>query len=140
MTPTIYTFGYAGKTLADLETVARERNALVIDVRFAPFSRSSPEWAKSTLAVRLPRYAWLKAFGNENYRGGPIRIMDYLAGLSQMQARLWADESPLLLCVCSKVETCHRSQLANRLHADLGWPIEHLGVPRPKARQGGLFT
>ena len=75
--PTIYTVGYARlrdpERLADL---AADLDAVVIDVRYKPYT-SFKGWSRADLHARLGRgYRWVVAFGNEGYRGGPVRLHD----------------------------------------------------------------
>jgi len=87
--PTIYTVGYARLREPErLAHLAAELDAVVVDVRFKPYT-SFKGWSRADLHARLgSSYRWVEAFGNEGYRGGPVRLHDAARGL--------ADVTPLL--------------------------------------------
>ncbi|MGE0446824.1 MAG: DUF488 family protein [Vicinamibacterales bacterium] len=130
---TIYTFGYVGRSPSELETEARRLAADVLDVRFRPASQD-PRWNGAALQG-LPGYRWVQGFGNKNYRGGPIELKAYPAGLSVVREILKAGRTVILLCMCADVKVCHRKVVAEKLATDLRVQVEHLGrAPKPKPR------
>jgi len=134
MTQIVYTMGYAGKSLAEIRRLAEELDATLCDVRFSPRSRN-PQFSGQRLAEALgERYVHLAAFGNRNYKGGPVDIVDYAAG----KALLAAHPRPvILLCVCREAVRCHRTAIARQL-AQEGFAVQELDEP-PGATQPRLL-
>jgi uncharacterized protein (DUF488 family) len=140
----IYTFGYGGHTLDTLRTHVRALHAVIVDVRYKPFSRARPEWSRTGLRdVFGPDYLWIEAFGNVNYAGGgPIKLFNPTSGLHTLRTHvLQQGRSPILLCVCGKVDHCHRLRVAEFLATETELPIVHLrqSAPRSVRRQADLF-
>ena len=84
--PSIFTLGYSGWRVEDIESTVHRLNAILVDVRMVPRSRE-PIWNGTTLHKRLgDRYVWLKEFGNRNYRGtvDQIEIADFPAGQERL--------------------------------------------------------
>lgn len=123
MTDRIYTIGYTGRKPADIKRLAEELDATVFDVRFAPRSRV-PHWNAGNLAKLLgDRYKHIWAFGNRNYRGGPVDLVDFSAGLEEVR------QSPrpvILMCACKDPATCHRTAIAGKLQ-EAGMEVTELG-------------
>lgn len=122
----IYTYGYAGSDPAALKSKAVELDAVVVDIRFQPFSRD-PRWRTKALAELLaPNYMWARSLGNENYKnGGPIKLSHPEDGLRMVRG-VFPKHSVILLCVCRDWETCHRRVAAAYLGQAFGAPVEHL--------------
>jgi uncharacterized protein (DUF488 family) len=124
---TVYTVGYDGWTLEGLAARVEALGALLVDVRFDPWSPER-EWRKATLQRRFGEgYTHCKALGNVNYRtSGPIELVEPEAALPVL--RDWLQQhAVILMCVCEDVEICHRKvaveYLAERLD---GLEIVHL--------------
>ena len=142
---TVYTFGYGGKTPQELANTAASLGAVVVDIRFSPRSRR-PEWnggqLRDFLAGQGVRYAHAKPLGNENYKGGPIKLYQPDLGVKVVQALL--DTQPvLLLCACREVATCHRLTAAELLQERLGVNVVHLpfgfvAEAEPPPPEGGV--
>jgi hypothetical protein len=126
----IYTAGYgAGWTPEQLKHKAEELDAVVIDTRLNPRS-SSLQWDRKSLKKLLGfRYQHEGRFGNLNYKGGPIRLMDPAGALAGLVPKLLESNSTILLCGCRNVDTCHRKTVAELLAERFGLPIEHLAPP-----------
>lgn len=132
----VYTFGYSGHKITDLESHIKRLGALVVDIRHSPRSRNAT-WRGSALQNRLgTNYVLLKEFGNINYRGGDIDIVDIVAGTNQVKVFL-KDKPVILMCVCKDHAYCHRLFVAEHLGEKLGADIVHLG--KPDERQMDLF-
>ena len=129
----IYTAGYQEiKSPALLRQMARERGAVVVDIRFKPLS-SQPEWNRSSSERYFPplTYYSLPNFGNVNYKsGGPIRLAAPGTGLTELKPIL-ARNPVILLCCCYEVESCHRRVVADELAKRLDVEIEHLHLESP---------
>jgi hypothetical protein len=126
----IYTAGYSGHTAPQLLEVALEKNALVLDIRFSPWSWQA-EWRKYALESLLDgRYAYVKNWGNRNYnnREAGIEIVDFAAGLKDMMregVRFEMRCNFILLCQCPVLESCHRAVVAEMMRAE-GYRVEEL--------------
>ncbi len=132
MTNTIYTYGYGGKHPEELEKLVAELNATLFDVRFSPRSRN-PAWSGKRLRERFnDRYQHVKAFGNANYKGGPILIVDYEVGKALIEQ---SDRPVILICVCKDSVICHRTYIAKLLTVE-GFAVEELTDCRVKEISG----
>jgi hypothetical protein len=106
---TICTLGYSGWKIEDVEAVLDRLDAILVDVRMVPRTRWAPLWNSSALHVRLgDRYAWLREFGNRNYKGTfeQIEIADFPAGEKRLRELLAKDatgKAVVLLCGCRDV-------------------------------------
>ena len=128
----IYTVGYQSTRLEDLSRFLEERNAVVLDARFTPYSRAAPEWNGRNLGKVLGhRYQWVGEFGNKNYKGNTIEISNFEAGLVKAKHQLDKGQSIVLLCCCWDVNECHRKVVADRLSQELGFDVEHVTIKRP---------
>ena len=131
MTGQAYGIGYHGRTLADIKRILQALDAVLVDIRFAPHSRN-PEFRKAHLEAALgSRYVYLRAFGNRNYKGGPVAIVDYEAGRAALEA---LDRPALLMCMCPDPAACHRTTVLQQLAADgfaaQEWDEPQLRQPR----------
>jgi len=125
--PRLYTIGYSRRRLDDIAHVLQTYEALLVDVRYNPTSRWRPEFRRHHLAAHFgTRYVWCQALGNRNYKGGPIQLADYPAGLAQVRTLLETHPALVLMCSCGEIETCHRTQAAAQLSQDLQVPLTHL--------------
>jgi hypothetical protein len=129
----LYTLGYSGWKMDELLHQMDELTALLVDIRYSPFSRHAI-WAKSSLERALgDRYVHVRALGNEHYKGGPVKLMDYDAGKLLVQSYLSTGRNTILMCVCEDVATCHRLHVAGLLETDLGiGSTIHLMHPRSR--------
>jgi activating signal cointegrator 1 len=123
----IYTYGYSGTSPAALKAYADKLGAMVIDIRYAPWSRD-PRWQKQALEAMfgIHRYRWCQDLGNVNYKnGGRIELSNPARMVPRV--RFWLREQPIiLLCGCRDVETCHRKDAAEYLRRETQAPIIHL--------------
>jgi uncharacterized protein (DUF488 family) len=136
---TIYTLGYSGWAIEDVEAVLDRLDAILVDVRMVPRTRWAAAWNSAVLAKRLGgRYTWLRAFGNVNYKGTfeQIKIADFPAGEKRLREITATGKAVVLLCGCRDVNVCHRKVLAERLAQAWGAEIEHLTRP-DKETSGG---
>lgn len=135
--PTIYTMGYAGWAPADLRDEVLRLSAALVDVRFAPTSKS-PQWRKEALAELLgPRYTHLPALGNRNaFTGGPAVLAHPERALGPVAALL-ACGPIVLLCGCADPQRCHRGLAASFLAERLGAEIIHIRSPVREKRSDG---
>lgn len=114
--PAVYTFGYSGHEPNQLARFVEAQDALLLDIRLRPLSRS-PQWSKKNLiALFGERYRHAGGLGNVNYKGGPIQLADPQEWFEKIGALL-RDEgrSVVLMCVCRDFTTCHRRVVAAEL-------------------------
>ncbi len=133
----IYTAGYSGCTQRDLVIAAMKLKAKVIDIRLSPRSRN-PDFCQERMSEFLhPNfYFHYREFGNLNYRGGPIEIVDFEAGELKLREIL---DDVILLCVCKDTGICHRTLLGEKLSA-LGYTVEEIDLKFPLGPiQGTMF-
>jgi uncharacterized protein (DUF488 family) len=130
-----YTLGYAQWAIDEVDDQIDTLDAVLVDVRYSPHT-TKPGFANSNLANRFgDRYVHLPAFGNVNYKEGPIELAAPDKGL---HAVCTLERAPVLMCGCQSPERCHRSTVAHFLTDHLGGSIEHLRAPSERA-QPGLF-
>lgn len=105
----IYTAGYAGHSAQALKQLAENLDATVVDIRYNRQS-ANPSFTFAAMAALLgERYTFIRALGNINYKGGPIKLFAPEAGIRELQAMRG---NLILLCMCSDFDTCHRKQVA----------------------------
>jgi uncharacterized protein (DUF488 family) len=121
---TLYTYGYAGQHPQQLQSLAESLDALVVDIRFRPRSRS-PGWSGPQLQRLLgERYRQLPALGNRNYKSGSIQFVDLESGVRQV-GQLLAHRPVILLCACADVSRCHRLQAAESISNRYEVTVKH---------------
>lgn len=131
----VYTLGYARWTIEQVATTLQDLDGVLVDIRHAPYT-SKPGFTKSELDARFrDRYRHLEAFGNVNYKDGPIKLANPERGLKVIRE---LHRVPILMCGCRSATECHRSTVAARI-ADQ-WPvsIHHLQAPN-EGSQKHLF-
>jgi uncharacterized protein (DUF488 family) len=129
---TIYTLGYSGWKIEDVEAVLERFAAILVDVRMVPRTRWQPQWNSAVLHARLgDRYVWLREFGNRNYKGTfeQIEIADFPAGEKRLREITTPGNAVVLLCGCRDVNVCHRKVLAEWLART--WQAEVVHLTRP---------
>lgn len=124
----LFTYGYTGGSLQDLLRYAAE-GALILDIRYSPGSRV-PAWRKELLQAALgDRYEWCQALGNENYRGGPIKIANPQYGFRILRERLSTSYPVILLCACGDWHFCHRRTVTEMAVSSIpGVTVRHLSL------------
>jgi uncharacterized protein (DUF488 family) len=122
----LYTWGYTGTQPGDLQAYVEALDGVVLDVRFAAWSRH-PQWRTDALRDLLgpARYQVVKALGNEHYQGGPVKLHDPEGALPLVEALLRAQPA-ILLCACPDPAFCHRGVAAVWLAERLGCTVTHL--------------
>jgi uncharacterized protein (DUF488 family) len=122
----LYTIGYSGRTLDDLQQILDTHEAVLVDIRFRAASRL-PDFRQPTLQGHFgARNRHYPALGNVNYKGGPITLQDYATGLNQVRTLLDQVPAVMLMCVCARVATCHRKVVGEQLQEDLHVSLVHL--------------
>ena len=132
---TIYTLGYAHWSIENVANRIDDLEAILVDVRHSPHS-TKPGFTQTDLQARFgDRYVHLRAFGNVNYKGGPIELAAPEHGLRVVKE---LPAPPVLMCGCQNPASCHRAVVADFLSGHLKVPIEHLRAPSERA-QPDLF-
>jgi uncharacterized protein (DUF488 family) len=134
---TIYTLGYSGWKIEDVEAVLEQFAALLVDVRMVPRTRWQPQWNAAVLRARLgDRYVWLREFGNRNYKGTfeQIEIANFPAGEKHLREITAPGKAVVLMCGCRDVNVCHRKVVAEMLAESWQADVVHLTAP-PKAEE-----
>lgn len=124
---TLYTLGYSGHQHEDVIKAIKAMGALLVDIRFAPYSRWQPIWNKKALEGALGAdYVHLRALGNENYKGeGGIVLHQPAEGVGYVVNRL-RERDVILLCACKEVGTCHRQDASALVAEACGCAVVHL--------------
>ena len=126
----MYTMGYRGWKPDVIRQFIVDHEALLIDIRYKPWS-PHPQWRSHALkALVQPHYRWIQELGNKAYRERPrrIEIADMDAGLGRLGAI--AHEVPtVLLCGCPTLEECHRLTVARTIEDRWQVPVTHLQAP-----------
>jgi uncharacterized protein (DUF488 family) len=143
----IYTIGYEGAAIEDLIATLKLSNITrVVDVRESPYSKR-PEFSTDAFAAALEKYGitytHIRALGNppagrEALRVGHPAVFREIIGkhlesepvqaaLAQAAA-LATEERICLMCMEKSHRHCHRSLVAERLHAITGKAVMHLNV------------
>lgn len=118
----IYTTGYTGKDVADLPEMLGRHNAVLADIRFAPYSKHL-EWRRDYLKLLLKnKYRHVAALGNRTYKENKITIHNFDLGLKVIES--W-NENVVLMCACEMIANCHRFVLAQQL-TKRGYIIEEI--------------
>lgn len=108
----IYTTGYTGQEIDCLKPLLEELGAMLIDIRFAPYSRVM-HWRKVYLRTLLgKRYRHVPNLGNRTFRENKITIQNLDLGL---QTILSLSQNVVLMCACPEIENCHRRLIAGEL-------------------------
>ncbi len=108
----IFTTGYTGKNINDLKPMLEALDAMLIDVRFAPFSQVMC-WRKVYLKVLLgDSYRHVPNLGNRTFKEDKITIQNLKLGIETV---LHLSENCVLMCACDKLENCHRRLIVEEL-------------------------
>ncbi|MEZ5428143.1 MAG: hypothetical protein R2747_17860 [Pyrinomonadaceae bacterium] len=112
MTQRIFTTGYTGKDVGDLRPMLEALDAMLIDIRFAPYSRIM-HWQKVYLKALLgERYRHVSNLGNRTYKEEKITIQNLKLGLETVFS---IGRNAVLMCACERAENCHRRLIIEEL-------------------------
>lgn len=108
----IFTTGYTGKDISDLKPLLETFDATLIDIRFVPSSRVM-HWRKIYLKALLgEKYRHVANLGNRTYKEEKITIQNLNLGIETV---LNLPFNVVLMCVCEKIEHCHRNVIVEEL-------------------------
>lgn len=131
----IYTTGYTAKNVADLPFLLENLDAVLADIRFAPYSKHF-EWRRDYLKLLLKnKYRHVSALGNRTYKENKITIHNFDLGLKVIES--W-NENVVLMCACEKLENCHRFVVTNELKKR-GYGVEEVQNWNPVVITPKLF-
>ena len=118
----IYTTGYTGKNVAELSAMLERHDAVLADIRFAPYSKHL-EWRRDYLKLLLKnKYRHVSALGNRTYKENKITIHNFDLGLKVIES--W-NENVVLMCACKELENCHRLTVTKELEKR-GYTVEEI--------------
>jgi len=146
MPHTLYTAGYTGVSPDDLFNATVLLNAVLVDIRYSPWSRN-PDWIQAAMEDRFAdRYFYVKELGNVNYNKPEegIRLYDVETGLRRV-ALIIKKFPVILLCACKQHDTCHRRVAAEEMQQRYSLEVVHLTgdaiykLCHPKPEQRNLF-
>lgn len=87
-------------------------DAMLIDVRFAPYSQVM-HWRKVYLKVLLgERYRHVPNLGNRTFKENKITIQNLKLGIETV---LHLRKNCVLMCACDELKNCHRRFIAEEL-------------------------
>ncbi len=137
-------FGYASPNSEErmVALMAAEEQALLIDIRYKPYSRWRPAWGNHALAHRWKaRYQWEgNTLGNLNYHNGQmIQLVAPEQGVKRLVQRLVEGQTLVLLCACKEYERCHRKMVCDLVRRSLP-DAEVVGVAPLTSQPGMLRT
>lgn len=112
MTQKIFTTGYTAKDINDLRPLLDALGAVLIDIRFAPYSQVL-QWRQIYLKVLLgSKYLHIPNLGNRTDKEAKITIQNLRLGLETVFS---LNKNALLMCVCETAENCHRRVIITEL-------------------------
>lgn len=138
---TIYRTGYGlWKNRDDFVQAVHDLDAVVVDVRYSPHSKD-PLWSGASLAGALGEghYEHVAAWGNRNYQGGPVDLVDPVVGIRAVEKALERKPNVILLCACWNQWTCHRHEVGRCLEA-AGFQTEEMDVKAFRPKKGPDWT
>lgn len=132
----LYTLGSHGWQPEALYDAVRFRQAMLVDIRRAVYSRYLWKRQQPFLAALPGQYLPLPQLGDlhERATGASSAIADYEHGREAITSLLQQWPTLVLMCACKDLDACHRSVVSTRLAADLSVAVEHL-FPTPAQRR-----
>ena len=105
MTQKIFTTGYTAKDINDLRPMLDALEAVLVDIRFAPYSQVL-HWRQIYLKVLLgSKYLHIPKLGNRTDKEDKITIQNLQLGLETVFS---LSKNAILMCACETAEKCHR--------------------------------
>ena len=101
----IFTTGYTAKDINHLRPMLDALEAVLVDIRFAPYSQVL-HWRQVYLKVLLgSKYLHIPNLGNRTYKEDKITIQNLQLGLETVFS---LNKNAILMCACETAEKCHR--------------------------------
>ena len=109
----IFATGYSGKDINDLKPLVERLGAILVDIRFAPYSEVM-FWRRVFLKTLLGnKYLHIANLGNRNFKEREnISIQNLSLGLETL---LSLNTNSILFCACAEAEKCHRRVITEEL-------------------------
>ncbi|CAN5306305.1 hypothetical protein BH10ACI1_BH10ACI1_01840 [soil metagenome] len=109
----IFATGYADKDINDLKPLIESLSAILVDIRFTPYSQVMV-WRKVYLKTLLgKKYLHIPNLGNREFKEqNKISIQNLHLGIETL---LSLNTNSLLFCACAAQETCHRQVIIKEL-------------------------
>ncbi len=109
----IFTTGYTAKDINDLRPMLDALKAVLVDIRFAPYSQVL-HWRQMYLKVLLgSKYLHIPNLGNRTYKEDKITIQNLGLGLETVFS---LNKNAVLMCACETPEKCHRRVIIAELN------------------------
>lgn len=129
---TLFTIGYDGWSIEEIDAAMMEYGAGVIDIRWKQFSARTEFQLEELLKRWEGNYLEVPQFGNTAVRGEP-RISDMEKGMEILEQYL-PSINIILLCRCGTLEECHRGLIASKARSKFGCEVKHLFPPGNEVR------
>ncbi|HMS40728.1 MAG TPA: DUF488 family protein [Pyrinomonadaceae bacterium] len=109
----IFATGYSEKDINDLKPLVERLNAILVDIRFVPYSEIM-FWRRVYLKTLLGnKYLHIVNLGNRSFKErDKISIQNLNLGLETL---LSLNTNVILFCACAEAENCHRRVIAEEL-------------------------
>ena len=133
----IFTTGYTAKDINDLRPMLDALDAVLVDIRFAPYSQVL-HWRQIYLKVLLgSKYLHIPNLGNRTYKEDKITIQNLQLGLETVFS---LNKNAVLMCACEKAENCHRRLIIAELNKrDIETEEILIWKTRDSSQQSKLF-
>lgn len=109
----IFATGYTGRDINDLKPLVDALGAILVDIRFAPYSQVMV-WRQVYLKTLLgSKYLHIANLGNREFKEkGKVSIQNLSLGIETL---LGLNTNLILFCVCAEAKDCHRRVIAREL-------------------------
>ncbi len=109
----IFATGYAGQDINNLKPLVEGLGAILVDIRFAPYSQVMV-WRQVFLKTLLgKKYLHIANLGNRTFKeNDKISIQNLHLGIETL---LSLNSNSILFCACAGQENCHRRVIAEEL-------------------------
>jgi uncharacterized protein (DUF488 family) len=109
----IFATGYAGRDINDLKPLVEGLGAILVDIRFAPYSEVMV-WRKVFLKTLLgDKYLHIANLGNRAFKEiDKCAIQNLHLGIETL---LSLNSNSILFCACTEQKNCHRRVIAEEL-------------------------
>lgn len=118
----IIPFGYSTPNAQPtLDRLMEDKRAILVDIRYTPYSKKRPEWRQEALEARYgTRYRHVPSLGNVNHaNGGEIRLANATQGIPFLVDGLRKGYTLIVMCTCANYSTCHRKTVCELVKAAL---------------------
>lgn len=124
---TIYTIGYDGWTIDEIEAIRQQLEAGIIDIRWKQFSPRTEFQLEELLKRWEGNYLEVPQLGNTAIAGEP-RISNLEKGM-EIISQYISTINLILLCRCGSLDSCHRRVIAEEAAQRFQCEVIHLQPP-----------